>query len=158
MDDFHTDIALDVDEWSDTSNYSPSNLRPLPMGRNKKVVKKMKNEVGGRIITDFTALRSKPYAYRMHDRFQGKKCNGIKCYVMNCKEFERRLLKGEQIYKDQLLFRSINHRMSAINQRKLGLSIEDDKRVLCPNYISTLAKRHYRIGWNSRLREVVLAE
>ena len=57
--DFYVDIEPDIDEWFDTSNYSPAILRPLPVGRNKKVVRKMKDEMGGRIITDFTALRSK---------------------------------------------------------------------------------------------------
>ena len=34
------------------------------MGENKKVIGLMKREVGGKIMTGFTALRPKSYAYR----------------------------------------------------------------------------------------------
>ena len=81
----------------------------------------------------------------MHDSSQGKKCEGFKQYVikeMNYDEFQRCLLEGEHIYKDQPSFRSISHRISSINQRKLALSRKDDTRVLCPDYVSTLAKGH----------------
>ena len=73
-----------------------------------------------------------------------RKLNVIK--GMSYDDFERFLLEGEQVYKEQLSFRSIGHRMVIINQRKLALSREDDKRVLCPDYIPTLDKAHYRIG------------
>ena len=49
--DFFEDIANDVEKWFDTSNY-PSNInRPLPKGKNKKVIGLMKNELGGEIMT-----------------------------------------------------------------------------------------------------------
>ena len=76
--DFYAYIANDVNDWFDTSNYSPSIPRPLLIGRNKKVVELMKDEIGGAIITDFAALMSKTYVYRLLDGFQGKKCKGIR--------------------------------------------------------------------------------
>ena len=42
----------------DTSNYEVN--RPLPKEKNKKVIGLMKDELGGKITTDFAALRLKP--------------------------------------------------------------------------------------------------
>ena len=64
--DFCKDIARDVEEMLDTSNNGVD--RPLPKGKNKKVVGLMKDELGGGIITEFVALRPKTYSY-MTDEF-----------------------------------------------------------------------------------------
>ena len=53
--DSYEDIANDVENRFDTSNYEVN--RPLPMGRNEKVIGLMKNELGGKIITEFVTLR-----------------------------------------------------------------------------------------------------
>ena len=55
--DFHKDIANDVEKRFDTSNNEVD--RPLPTGMNKKVIGLMKYELGGRIITKLVALRPK---------------------------------------------------------------------------------------------------
>ena len=47
--DFYKDIANDVEKKTDTSNYELN--RPLPTGKNKKVIGLMKDELGGKIIT-----------------------------------------------------------------------------------------------------------
>ena len=62
-----------VDRWFDTSNYNPADKRPLTIGRNKKVMRKMKDELGGVIMTHFVALRSKCYAYVTNDGSSTKK-------------------------------------------------------------------------------------
>ena len=49
--DFYEDIANDVENRFDTSNYEVN--RPLPMGKNNKVIGLMKDELGGKIITEF---------------------------------------------------------------------------------------------------------
>ena len=59
--EFYKDIAQDVEERFDTSNYGVD--RPLPKGKNKKVIGLMKDELGGGIITEFLALRPKTYSY-----------------------------------------------------------------------------------------------
>ena len=55
--DFYKDIAYDVEKRFDTSNYEVN--RPLPTGKNKKVIGLMKDELGGKIMTEFVALRPK---------------------------------------------------------------------------------------------------
>ena len=51
---FYKDIADDVEERFDTSDYKVD--RPLPTGKNKKVIGLMKDELKGRIMTEFVAL------------------------------------------------------------------------------------------------------
>ena len=46
--DFYEDIANDVDKKDDTSYYTCE--RPLPVGKNKKVIGLMKDKLGGKIM------------------------------------------------------------------------------------------------------------
>ena len=48
--DFFEDISNIVEVWYDTSNYDENDKRPLPIGKNKKVIGLFKDELGGRII------------------------------------------------------------------------------------------------------------
>ena len=64
---FFEDISNDVKEWYDTSNYDENDKRPLPIGKNKKVIGLFKDELGGRIMNEFCALRTKTYPYLMDD-------------------------------------------------------------------------------------------
>ena len=78
--DFYTDITHDVPARFDTSGYCPN--RPLPVGLNKKVIGLMKDELGGKIMTEFVALRPKLYSYKKLAGSENKKCKGIKkCLV-----------------------------------------------------------------------------
>ena len=66
-DDFYKDIANDVERWFDTSNYDKKDNRPLPIGKNKKVIGLFKDELGGKIVTEFCALKAKAYTCKLHD-------------------------------------------------------------------------------------------
>ena len=72
--DVYKDIANDVEKWFDTSNYELN--RPLPTGKNKKVIGLMKDELGGKIITEFVTLRPKTYSYLTDDGKEDKKAKG----------------------------------------------------------------------------------
>ena len=58
-----------------TSNYECN--RPLPIGKNKKVIGIMKDELGGKYMTEFVALRPKT-SYLMDDDSECKKVKGTK--------------------------------------------------------------------------------
>ena len=62
--DFYKEIADNVEKRYDTSNYACE--RPLPMGKNKKVVGLMEDELGEKIIREFVSLRPKCYSYLMN--------------------------------------------------------------------------------------------
>ena len=74
--DFYKDFANDVEKSFDTSNYECD--RPLPTGKNKKVIGLMRNELGGKIMTEFVALRPKTYSCLMDDGGSDKKAKGTK--------------------------------------------------------------------------------
>ena len=85
--DFYKDIAQDVEERFDTSNYDVD--RPLPKGKNKKVIGLMKDELGGGIITEFVALRPNTYSYMTDEFIEMKKAKGTKkCVIKNMLKFE----------------------------------------------------------------------
>ena len=74
--DFYEDIANDVENRFDTLNYEVN--RPLPMGKNKKIIGLMKDELGRKIITEFVTLRPKTYSYLTDDGKEDKKAKGTK--------------------------------------------------------------------------------
>ena len=80
--DFYEDIANDAETRFDTSGYSKTDFRPLPIGLNKKVIGLMKDELGGKIMTEFVALRPKLYSYKTLDGSEDKKCKEIKKRVV----------------------------------------------------------------------------
>ena len=63
--DFFEDSSNDVESWYDTSNYDENDKRPLPIGKNKKIIGLFKDELGGRIMKEFCSLRAKTYSYLM---------------------------------------------------------------------------------------------
>ena len=81
-DDFYHDISNDVNLLFDTSNCSTKLLRSLPIAINKKVLGKFKDELGGKIMSEFCALKAKTYAYKLDDDSECKKAKGTKkCIV-----------------------------------------------------------------------------
>ena len=113
--DFYKDIADDVERWFDTSNYDKKDKRPLPIGKNKKVIGMFKDELGGKIMTEFCALRAKAYAYKLDDDTEMKKAKGTKkCIVkreITFKNYVDALFNDEVIIKSQQRFRSDHHKV-----------------------------------------------
>ena len=93
--DLFEDINNDVERWFDTSNHDENNKRPLQIGVNKKVIGIFKNELGGKIMKEFCALKAKTYAYLTDDDIETKKAKGVKRCVI-----KRRLMFEN--YKDSL--------------------------------------------------------
>ena len=75
-DDIYKDIAEDVQNRFDTSNYELD--RPLPKGKNRKVIGLMKDAIAGKIMTKFVGLRAKTYSYLIDGSSEDKKANGTK--------------------------------------------------------------------------------
>ena len=49
-----------------TSNYDYNDKSPLPVGKNKKVIGLFKDELGGKIMEEFCALRAKTDKYLLN--------------------------------------------------------------------------------------------
>ena len=135
--DFYADIANDMEERFDTSGYIPD--RPLPIGKNKKVIRLMKDELGGTIMTEFVLLRPKLYSHKKLDGtetpngphfVEDKKCKGIKKCVVK----------------------------KTLEVNKVALNKNDDKCIAKKDGISTLARGHKDLSWSPTLRELFLIE
>ena len=111
MNDFFKDIANDVEKRFDTSNYECN--RPLPTGKNKKVIGLMKDELGGKIITAFVTLRPNTYSYLTDDGKEDKKAKGIKKYIIKrmikFNDYKNCFLKDKVLLKSQQRFISKKH-------------------------------------------------
>ena len=101
--DFFEDISGNVNKWFDTSNYDENDKRPLPVGMNKKVYGFFKDELEGKIMKEFLALRAKTYTYLTADDGEENKAKGAnKCVIKRKLMFENYkdcLLNGEAILK-----------------------------------------------------------
>ena len=81
IEDFYKDIADVVQKRFDTLNYGVN--RPLPTGKNRKLIGLMKDELGGKIMKEFVAIRPKTYSYLMDDGNSDKKAKGTICNKKN---------------------------------------------------------------------------
>ena len=150
--DFYRDIAEDVETRFDTSGYSKEDNRPLPIGKNKKVIRLMKDELGGKIMTEFVALRAKMYAYRMLNKKkpEDKKCKGTKkCVVaesLTFEDYKKCLFKGNTVYREQVLFEHDKHDVFTVNKCKIALNRDDDKRIIQEDGITTLARGYKQMS------------
>ena len=137
--DFYKDIANDVDKRFDTSDYEVN--RPLPTGKNKKVVGLMKDELGGKIITEFVTLRPKTYSHSTDDCKEDKKAKGTKkCIIKRMIKFDdykNCLLKDKVLLKSQQRFISKKHNVYTENINKIALSNNDDKRIVSSDKITS---------------------
>ena len=137
--DFNEDIANDVQKRLDTSNYEVD--KPLSTGKNKKVIGLVKDELGGRIITEFVALRPKTYSYLTDDCKEDKKAKGTKkCVIkrmIKFNDYKNCLLNGEVTLKSQQRFISKGHNVYTENINKIALSSNDNKRLIASDKITS---------------------
>ena len=137
--DFYEDIANDAENRFDTSNYEVN--RPLPTGKNKKVIGLMKDELGGKIITEFVTLRPKTYSFLTDNGKEDKKAKGTKkCVIkkmIKFNDYKKCLLNDEVILKPQQRFISKKHDVYTENINKIALSNNDHKRILSSNKITS---------------------
>ena len=128
--DFYEDIANDVKNWVDTFNYDENDKRPLPIGKNKKLIGLFKDELGGKIMIELVRLREKTYADLIDDDAEHKKAKGTKKCVIkrklmfknykDCQSNNEIILKLQQIFKSNVHNERIN---------KIALSRDDEKRL-----------------------------
>ena len=91
------------------------------------------DELGGRIMKEFSAFRAKTYSYLMDDNSEVKKSKGTKkCVIKRELMFENYkdcLFNGEVILKSQQRFKSDHHKVYTEEVNKIALSSDDDKRL-----------------------------
>ena len=105
----------------------------------------MKDELGGKIMTEFVALRAKMYAHRKIDKeVEEKRCKGTKKCVLSegltFDDYKACLFDGKTIYREQMLFENKKHEVYTVNKHKIALNRDDNKRIVQANGITTLAR------------------
>ena len=141
MNDFYEDIANDVECKFNTSNYEVNRL--LPMGKNKKVIGLLKDELDGKIITEFVSLRPKTYSYLTDDGKEDKKAKGTKkCVIkkmIKFNDYKKCLLNEHDVYTEK-------HNVYTGNINKIALSNDDDKRIVSSDKITS-----YPYGYKGKI-------
>ena len=137
--DFYKDISNDSENRFDTLNYEVN--RPLPTRKNKKIIGLMKDELGGKIITEFLTLRPKKYSFLTDEGKEDKKAKGTtKCVIkkmIKFNDYKKCLLSDEIILNSQQRFTSKKHDVYTENINKIALSNNDDIIIVSSNKISS---------------------
>ena len=101
----------------------------------------MKDELGGKIITEFVILRSKTYSYLTDDCKEDKKAKETKkCVIkrmIKFNDYKNSLLKDEVILKSQQRFISKKHDAYTESINKIALSNNYDKRIASSDEITS---------------------
>ena len=115
-----------------------------------KVLGKFKDEIGGKIMTKFVALRAKTYSFLIDEytdedyernKIVNKKAKGIKKCVIKRKilfnNYLDSLFKNKVLYRSQQRFRSDHHKVYTEEVNKIALSSNDDKRIQTFDRVTT---------------------
>ena len=85
-------------------------MKKLTHQKNKKVIGLMKDDLGGKIMTEFIALRPKTYSYLIDDDSEAKKAKGTKkCLIkrmLKFSDYKTCLLDNKIVLKSQQRFKS----------------------------------------------------
>ena len=156
-DDVYYDIKKDVKKKFDTSNFPDVHPSGIKTGVNEKVVGVFKNEAAANTITHFVGLSSKLYAYLIEmlygkygklkepEEEEIRKAKGVKKNVikksLTFEDYKKCLFSEEKVMREMNMFKTQNHDIYTMSVNKVALSANDDKRIICPNKINTLALR-----------------
>ena len=136
--DFYVDINNDVDKWFDTSGYGKKRDRPITKRINKKGIGVMKDELDGKVMTEFCAPIVKTYAYNCYDDLENKdeekkKAKGTKkCVIkkdLKLDDYKNSVLRNEVILRSQKRFKSDYHKVYTQEVNKIAIISNDDMKI-----------------------------
>ena len=108
---------------------------------NKKVIGMFKDELGGKIMKEFCAPRTKTYAYLMDDDSEKKKAKGTrKCIIKRrimFEDYKDSLFNNNTILRSQLRFKSDLHNVYTEDVNKIALNSNGDKRLQTFDRVTT---------------------
>ena len=142
--DIYADMSQNLDDY-DTSNYPADH--PLFSNTNKKIIGKFKDELGGKVMTEFIGIRPKMYSFVVED--SRKRAKGVKKSVLQNsithEDYQTCLLEKKVYSRDMCILRSYNHVIKGETVHKVALAPLDTKRYILDDGISTLAFGHVDI-------------
>ena len=140
-DDISADMQANISDY-DTSNYPADH--PLFSTANKKVIGKFKDELGGKVMTEFVGIRPKMYSYAGEE--SGKRAKGVKKSVLkktiSHEDYKTCLLEKKVYSRDMPGLRSYKHTIHGETVHKIALAPLDTKRYILEDGITTLAFGH----------------
>jgi hypothetical protein len=135
---------LQMAHHMDTSDYPKDH--PNYSITNKKVLGKFKDEVNGKIISRFVALRSKMYAIDVDGKIK-KRAKGVQRATLanniGFNDYMRVLTEQGSILSEMRRIQSREHQVSTVVMRKRSLDWFDDKRQILEDGVRTLPHGHY---------------
>ena len=127
IENFYEDISNDVEKRFDTSNYKIK--RPLPIGKNKKVIGLMRDELRVNIATEFEAVRPKTFSYLVDDGNSDKKAKKTKKCVIKLRltftDYKDCLINMKSYWNDNKDLK-VRHILYTQEINSLVLSSNDD--------------------------------
>ena len=147
--DFFEDIKNDLKEWFDNSGYDKNIVLPDEYAKiasvYKKVIGKMKDELGKGYMTEFVALSPKVYAYKqmrlVKSQSDHKKAKGTKKMItkkdLHFDMYKMCLLEDKTFNCIQHRIKSSPMSVDTIEINKIALKIYDNKRLRLFNGITT---------------------
>ena len=88
-------------------------------------------------------LRAKLYAIKKLDGEEEKKCKGVKRNVIRNKisfnDYKDVLFSGKEVLRTMNVIRTRQYNLSTEQVNKMALSAKDDRRIIQPDKIQTLA-------------------
>ncbi|XP_053214135.1 uncharacterized protein LOC128397434 [Panonychus citri] len=145
--DIYNDFKI-IDHIFDFSDYPTNHSSGLYSDKNKKKLGYLKDEMMGKQILEFIALKSKVYTIRSED-FDKKTAKGVQRVVLkemiSFEDYKAALFQHKLFFHNMRSIKSNHHDIKSIQTRKLALNPFDDKRYILDNGVDTLAYGHYRI-------------
>ena len=108
---------------------------------NKKVAGKMKDEISGKVFSEFIGLKSKMYSLISVDDKEKMRAKGVNEKLKHS-EFVDVLFNKKVIRHNMKRLQSKLHRLGTYDVFKVSLSCFDDKRYVLDDGINTLAYFH----------------
>ena len=139
-DDFFEDNKEDLKKWFDTFNYHKDMILPEEYAKNanvnKKVIGKMKNELGNGYMSEFIALSPKLYAYQQLNvdktLSEDKKARGTSRVVtkksLSFDHYKKCLFNNETVKCIQHRIKSTPYSVDTAQINRVALKNNDNKR------------------------------
>lgn len=136
----------------DFSDYPKDHFSGLSTDIHKKKLGYLKDEMNGKHILEFIALKPKVYAMKTEDSTK-KTAKGVQKAVLksmvSLDDYKTSLFELKLFHHDMRAIRSKGHAIKSIQTHKLALNPFDDKRYLKLDGVTSYAFGHYAINWNN---------
>ena len=129
--DVYKDISKDVDEWFDTSNYPKDHPSGIKTGLNKMVLRKMKDELAGKPVQEFSGLSAKTYSFDNGERKAKGVNKAAKKKYLTHEDYVKILNEETEKEIECIKIGSKKFRLTMRKETKIGLTYLDKKRIPC---------------------------